>query len=162
MPSELDHAYERDWEYISGLPKYALDIFRWVTFALRPLTTLEITEALLIEDNDNCDDLQSDELPDDVDKDFVDEQITGLCGSLLEIRSSSVEKMQSPGSNTIHLAHFSVKEYLLAMIPDKSVLFLIATPKMVVLPSFVFAILITQRFGYQAVRKGVIMVTTRF
>lgn len=31
--------------------------------------------------------------------------------------------MQSPGSNTIHLAHFSVKEYLLAMIPDKSVLF---------------------------------------
>ncbi|MCJ1346752.1 hypothetical protein MMC31_004970 [Peltigera leucophlebia] len=127
MPGELEHAYERDWEYISGLPKYeklrALDILRWVTFALRPLTVLEITEALLIEDNDNCADLRSDELPDDVDKDFVDEQIIGLCGSLLEIRSSGVEKMQSPGSNTIHLAHFSVKEYLLAMIPDKSVLF---------------------------------------
>ena len=30
---------------------------------------------------------------------------------------------QKPGSNTIHLAHFSVKEYLLAMIPDKRVLF---------------------------------------
>ena len=33
MPSELEHAYERDWEYISGLPKYkklrALDILRW-------------------------------------------------------------------------------------------------------------------------------------
>ena len=38
MPSELKHAYERDWEYISGLPKYekfrALDILRWFTFAL--------------------------------------------------------------------------------------------------------------------------------
>lgn len=127
MPSELEHAYERDWEYISNLPNHdkfrALEILRWATFALRPVTVSEITEALLIEDNDNCDNLQTDELPDEVDKDFVDEQIIGLCGSLLEIRASSVEKKQSPGSSTIHLAHFSVKEYLLAMIPDKAVSF---------------------------------------
>ena len=125
MPSEQEHAYERDWEYISTLPNCdrlrALDILRWVTFALRPLTVFEITEALLIEDNADCDDLQSDDLPDNVDKDFVDEQIIGLCGSLFEIRSSSAENTQSPGSSTIHLAHFSVKQYLLAMIPDKSV-----------------------------------------
>ena len=127
MPRELEHAYIRDWEYISGLPSCdrlrALDILRWVTFAIRPLTVLEITEALIIKDNDNYDDLQSDDLPDDIDRDFVDEQIIGLCGSLLEVRSSNVEKIQSPGSSTIHLAHFSVKEYLLAMIPDKNTIF---------------------------------------
>lgn len=127
MPSELEHAYERDWKYISELPSRdrfrALEILRWATFALRPLTVSEITEALLIEDNDNCDDLQIDELPDEVDKDFVDEPIIGLCGSLIEIQASIIEKKQSPGSSTIHLAHFSVKEYLLAMIPDKTMSF---------------------------------------
>ena len=125
MPSELEHAYKRDWEYISTLRTRdrlrALEILRWVTLALRPVTVSEITEALLIEDNNNCDDLQIDELPDDVDKDFVDE--IGLCGSLLEIRASSVENAQLSGFSTLHLAHFSVKEYLLAMIPDKTVLF---------------------------------------
>lgn len=127
MPSELEHAYKRDWECILTLRTRdrlrALEILRWVTLALRPVTVFEITEALLIEDNDNCDDLQIDELPDDVDKDFVDEQIIGLCGSLLEIRASSVENAQLPGFSTLHLAHFSVKEYLLAMIPGKTVLF---------------------------------------
>lgn len=127
MPRELKHAYQRDWDYISGLfndeKLRALDILRWVTFARRPLTVLEITEALVIDDSDNYQGLQSDELPDNVDRDFVDEQITGLRGSLLEIRSSNVNKIQSLESGTIHLAHFSVKEYLLAMIPDESTIF---------------------------------------
>ena len=98
-------------------------ILRWVIFALRLIRVLEITEALVILDNDEYDDLRIDYLPDGVDKYFVGEQIIGPCGSLLEIRASSVGNRRSPGSSTIHLAHFSVIEYLPPMIPDKSLLF---------------------------------------
>lgn len=114
---------------------------------MRPLTVSEITEALLIEDNDNCDDLQIDELPDEVDKDFVDEQIIGLCGSLIEIQASTIEKKQSPGSSTIHLAHFSVKEYLLAMIPDKTMSFSDHNYQDCHLAKLCQAILIMRKFG---------------
>jgi ankyrin repeat protein len=116
LPIGLEHAYERDWMKISdptNLDKArALAILQWVTFALRPLTVLELTEALIVMDDDiEIDDLQIDELPDSIDQDYVDDQILGLCGSLLEIKSS--DSNQPLSARTIHLVHFSVKEFLL-------------------------------------------------
>lgn len=90
---------------------------------MRPITVLEVTETLFIVDNDDYDDLQINDLLDGVDKYFVDEQIIGPCGSLLEIRASCVGNKRSPGSSIIHVAHFSVIEYLLSIIPDKSLFF---------------------------------------
>lgn len=127
MPSKLKHTYKSDWVHLSTLPssqrRRALAILRWVIFALRPITVLEIMEVLVIVDHKDYDDLQIDNLPDGVDKYFVDEQIIRPCGSLLEIRASSVGNKRSSESSNIHLALFSVIEYLLSMIPDKSLLF---------------------------------------
>ncbi|KAH6676757.1 hypothetical protein B0J14DRAFT_360351 [Halenospora varia] len=117
-PTELDRLYDRNWMKISHLPDKdnlrALSILRWAAFALRPLTILEITEALLIVD-DNCEDLLTDELPDAIDEDYVSSEILGLCGSLLETRKAAPN--QDLGSMTIHLAHFSVKQYILCNMP---------------------------------------------
>jgi hypothetical protein len=117
-PTVLDHIYDRIWMKISYLPdkdnRSALSILRWAAFALRPLTILEITEALLIVD-DNLEDLLVDELPDAIDEDYVSSEILGLCGSLLEIQKAPPK--QDLGSMTIHLAHFSVKQYILCNMP---------------------------------------------
>jgi ankyrin repeat protein len=117
-PTVLDRLYDRIWMKISYLPDKdklrALSILRWAAFALRPLTILEITEALLIVD-DNREDLLVDELPDAIDEDYVSSEILGLCGSLLEIQKAAPK--QDLGSMTIHLAHFSVKQYILCNMP---------------------------------------------
>jgi ankyrin repeat protein len=117
-PTALDHLYDRNWAKISHLPDKdkhrAFSILRWAALALRPLTILEITEALLITDND-CDDLSVEELPDAIDEDYVSSEILGLCGSLLETQKAVPE--QDLGSVTICLAHFSVKQYILCNMP---------------------------------------------
>lgn len=55
----LTDAYNRDWERISKLPKRdmyrALAILRWTVFAARPLTVLEMTEALAVREDDSDD-----------------------------------------------------------------------------------------------------------
>ncbi|KAK3933616.1 ankyrin repeat-containing domain protein, partial [Diplogelasinospora grovesii] len=113
-PAGLEHLYDRQWDNIMRFPHLkrsrALDLLRWAAFALRPLTIYEMTEALVI--NHECDDLPLDELPDTIDQDFVDSGIIGLCGSLLEVRSNSSEL--SVGLRTVHLAHFSVRQYFVA------------------------------------------------
>ncbi|MCJ1462826.1 hypothetical protein MMC07_001429 [Pseudocyphellaria aurata] len=115
MPSGLEHAYDRDWDNLLRRPRddrsRALAILRWAVFALRPLTVLEMTEALVVTLDDSNDDLPVDDLPDAIDKEYVDSEILELCGSFLETRESSSE--ESIGSRTIHLVHFSVKEFLL-------------------------------------------------
>ncbi|KAH6664589.1 ankyrin-1 [Halenospora varia] len=92
----------------------ALSILRWAAFALRPLTILEITKALLIVDND-CEDLLVDERPDAIDEEYVRDEILGLCGSLIETQKAVAK--QDLGFITIHLAHFSVKQYILCNMP---------------------------------------------
>lgn len=120
MPVGLEHAYDRDWKRISNLKRYksrALAILRLVTFALRPLTVVELTEALIVTgQGDDCDDLRIDEWPDNIDQDYIDDQITGLCGSLLEIKSLSSDQLLE--SRTVHLVHFSVKEFLFCVLPE--------------------------------------------
>ena len=118
-PTALDHIYDRNWMRISHLPDRdqlrAISILRWTAFALRPLTILEITEALLIVDDDNCEDILVDELPDTVDEDYISSEILGPCGSLLEIQEAALK--EDLGSATIHFAHFSARQYILCNMP---------------------------------------------
>ncbi|KAF6823075.1 ankyrin repeat domain-containing protein 52 [Colletotrichum plurivorum] len=116
-PAGLDHLYDRNWEKIETLREEekarTVSLLRWAAFSLRPLTVCEITEAVLV--NDDCDDLPVDDMPDAIDDEYIESEILGLCGSLIEVRGTSLES--APGSRMIHLAHFSVKQYLLCKIP---------------------------------------------
>lgn len=121
MPAGLEHLYDRDWKKIAKLQRgdksRALGILRWVTFALRPLTVAELTEVLIVTHHGyDSDDLQLDDWPDEIDQDYIDDQILGLCGSMLEIKCT--DRDQPLGSRTVHLVHFSVKEFLLRVFPD--------------------------------------------
>lgn len=114
-PAELDQLYDRDWQRLRNLPTdectRAVSLLRWAAFALRPLTVAEITEALLITDDG---DILVDEMPDSIDQDYVDGEILGLCGSLIEIRDATSDS--NVDSMTVHLAHFSVKEFFISRI----------------------------------------------
>jgi hypothetical protein len=76
------------------------------------LTVSEITDALLI--NDKYDDTLVDEMIESIDEDYVDSGIVGLCSSLLEVRNTSSEL--HVGYRTVHLAHFSVRQYFVSKI----------------------------------------------
>ncbi|KAH7124486.1 ankyrin-1, partial [Dactylonectria macrodidyma] len=123
-PRGLERLYERYWERMAGFEERersrAFSLLRWAAFALRPLTICEITEAVLIDER--CHDFPTDELPDSIDEDYIDTEILGLCGTLLEVRSSSSEA--SIGLRTVHLTHFSVKQYILRNIPVRETLLL--------------------------------------
>jgi ankyrin repeat protein len=120
-PTAIERLYDRNWNRISDLSENdssrALSILRWAAFALRPLTILEITDALLIIDDDNCEDLLVNELPDAIDEEYIKSEILGLCGSLLETRRGTAN--QDLGCMTIHLSHFSVKQYILRKMPAR-------------------------------------------
>jgi hypothetical protein len=111
-PNGLHHIYERNWTEIvrlsEGDRERAISLLRWTTFALRPLTISEMTEALLI--SQNCDKFRVDELPDAIDLDYIETEICYYSGSLVEVRSPHAESL--PGMRTVDLAHFSVKEFL--------------------------------------------------
>jgi len=93
-PAGIDRLYDRNWNRISSRPEYeskrARSILRWAAFSLRPLTVLELTEALLVDDDedDGDGDLSVNELPDAIDHDYVRGEIVGLCEALLETRST--------------------------------------------------------------------------
>ncbi|KAJ5494850.1 hypothetical protein N7463_010937 [Penicillium fimorum] len=116
-PIGVDHIYERNWIKMSQLSEEGRDrafsLLRWTAFALRPLTVSELTEALLISEHRN--ELRLEELPDTIDVEYIDCEISHYCGSLLEFRRPQAEC--SAGLWTVHLAHFSVKQYLLYNIP---------------------------------------------
>ncbi|KAJ0100742.1 hypothetical protein J7T55_014281 [Diaporthe amygdali] len=102
--SPAERSPEENDRLVKG-PYTGPEIFRSRTFDLKVTT-----EALLI-------DVQSpdplvDEMPDSVDDYYIKEAITNLCGSLVEVRNSSGRTDE--GSRTIHLAHFSVRQYFLS------------------------------------------------
>lgn len=111
-PAALEQIYDRDWQKLRNLPpeesSRAVSLLRWVAFARRPLTISEITEAILV--TDSCGDIV-DDMPYSMDQEYVDGEILGLCGSLIEIRSATLDS--SIESMTVHLAHFSVKEFFI-------------------------------------------------
>ncbi|KAJ5557005.1 hypothetical protein N7494_000920 [Penicillium frequentans] len=119
-PVGLGDAYERNWTRISRLPdeyrNRAFNILRWAAFSLRPLTINELAGALLVAEEE--DEVLVDEIPDEIDEDYIEIEILKDCNSLLEIRAP--HNGCTAGMKTIHLAHFSVKEYLLLHIPTQS------------------------------------------
>ena len=115
-PAQIERLYDRNWARMLSMPdcdkNRALQILRWAAFAIRPLTIIEITEALLIVDDDRHDDILVDDLPDCIDEEYVRSEILDLCHSLLEIRK--LHQTDSVGLMTVHVAHFSVKQYILS------------------------------------------------
>ncbi|KAK3167772.1 hypothetical protein OEA41_004218 [Lepraria neglecta] len=114
MPKELESVYRKGWESILNRPgnekSRALNILRWAVFAARPLTVSEITEALIIPDYEEDKDLLLDEIPDCYNREYVSDRIVDLCASLVEIRA--IPREEELESRTIHLRHFSVREFL--------------------------------------------------
>lgn len=141
-PAGLDGLYDREWKRIISMGATdrtrALCLLRWAAFSMRPLTVYEITEAVLM--REDCEEFPHDEMPDCIDKDYVDSMILDLCGSLIEVRRPPVNEVEQKhktksnenhenidttdllqqslgeldlGLQEVHLTHFSVKEYLL-------------------------------------------------
>ncbi|RYC78295.1 hypothetical protein BFJ63_vAg18831, partial [Fusarium oxysporum f. sp. narcissi] len=115
-PTRLNDLYHRNWTRIMQLKEWekkrAFALLRWTAFASRPLTVCEITEAVLIVESE---DLLLEDLPDAVDDHYVNTEIVGLCGPLVEVRDDPSNP--SAGQRTVHLPHFSVKQYLLYHLP---------------------------------------------
>ncbi|KAF5669918.1 ankyrin repeat domain-containing protein [Fusarium denticulatum] len=115
-PTGLNDLYDHNWSRIMQLKEWekkrAFALLRWTAFASRPLTVCEITEAVLIIESE---DLLLEDLPDEVDDHYVNTEIVGLCGPLVEVRNDPSNA--SAGQQTVHLPHFSVKQYLLYHLP---------------------------------------------
>jgi hypothetical protein len=94
------------------LENRAFSILRWATFALRPLTVLEITEALIVTFSDNDNLFQLDEMPDTIDNEYIKSEIIDICGALVEVRAEGIRG--GAAYKTVHLIHPSVREYLLS------------------------------------------------
>lgn len=113
MPKTLVETYMRTWRDIESRPdddrERTMAILRMVAFSLRPLTVVEVIEALLVIPNTIS--LSIDDWPDEINEDYIKSEIKGLCRSLIDIRTTGDN--DSPGSRTLQLAHASVKEFLL-------------------------------------------------
>ncbi|KAI0479777.1 prion-inhibition and propagation-domain-containing protein [Xylaria cf. heliscus] len=112
-PNKLDHIYDRNWERIQRLEESdrhrAFSILRWAAFGERPLTVLEITEALLLADGE-CENIDYEGLPDSIDSVYIKTEILDLCVSLVEIRPGLTSDL---GNSIVHLTHFSVRQYII-------------------------------------------------
>ncbi|CAI7670194.1 unnamed protein product [Penicillium palitans] len=116
-PPGLDKTYDREWIGISHLSEdkreRTIALLRWAAFALRPLSVCEMAGALLI--SADCDEVRFEGVPGRINENYIRTEMMELCGSLIDIRSPEGEC--DPGSRTVHLAHFTVKEYLLCNLP---------------------------------------------
>ncbi|CAI7614169.1 unnamed protein product [Penicillium viridicatum] len=116
-PPGLDKTYDREWRGISHLSEdnreRTIALLRWAAFALRPLSICEMAGALLI--SADCDEVRFEGVPGRINENYIKTEMMELCGSLIDIRSPEGEC--DPGSRTVHLAHFTVKEYLLCNLP---------------------------------------------
>lgn len=111
-PPALHRLYDRTWARILSLEDRerlrAFQLLRWVCFAARPMTVLEITEAVLI--GDNPEELPLDEMPDVVNDDYINTEILDLCSPLLEVVAGL--DSDAPGLRQVRIPHFSIQEYL--------------------------------------------------
>ena len=119
MPQGLYQTYARDWEGIQEFDppdrNRAIDILRWLTYGYRALTVAEMAEALIIELDNDSEGFCADDLPEETDAEYSSNEIKGLCRSLVEIRLEDSDP-NSP-TNTVHLVHASVREYLVTVLP---------------------------------------------
>lgn len=120
-PAGLNQLYDQTWQRITQSPKWERQrtyaLLRWAAFSVRPLTVGEVTEAVLI---DGFEDTIIENLPDSIDDDYIDSEIVNLCGSLLEVRG---QQSDTPVNlRTVHLTHFSAKQYLNYHLPTPSLI----------------------------------------
>lgn len=119
MPRGLDQTYRRNLDSILSAAEpdrnRAVDILRWLTFGYQAFTVQEMTEALSIELDETKEAFQTDNIPAQIDNEYNNIEIRGLCHSLVEIRDE-VEVL-NPSMSTIHLVHASVKQYLTIALP---------------------------------------------
>ena len=119
MPQGLQDTYRRSWDSIQNLVEEerdrAINILRWLTFAYRPLTVMEMAEALIINTDEEQEAICEDDLPEEIDSEYIDGEIKGLCGSLIEVRDGDEDTL--PKLKTVHLIHASVKEFLVKALP---------------------------------------------
>jgi hypothetical protein len=112
-PSGLEQIFQRDLQVILNLEETerlrAIEILRWIFFAVRPLTVRELTEALIANTNSTLVYL-FDEIPDSWDEHHVNHQIRRLSLSSVDIRSNSPSHPVE--TQTVHFVHSSVKEFL--------------------------------------------------
>lgn len=119
MPHGLDQTYEHNWKSIQSLAEpdrvRAINILRWLTFGTMPLTVEQLVEALVIEIDEHHEVFCEDDLPSDIDDEYINQEIKGLCRSFIDVRHATEDTHL--GMNTVHLAHASVREYLVTVLP---------------------------------------------
>lgn len=122
MPPGLPLTYKRNLDSVLESAEQdrnrALDILRWLTYGCRALTVQEMAEALAIDLDMTKEVFQEDDIPAEIDKEYSNNEIRGLCYSLVELRDGENSK---PSFETVHLVHASVREYLSAILPIPTV-----------------------------------------
>ncbi|RBR06799.1 hypothetical protein FVER53590_26472 [Fusarium verticillioides] len=115
-PSGLDRLYDETWSRIMNRPEQDRDrtfaLLRWTAFTFYPLSILQVVEAVLI---DQFEELDPDEYPEGIDDEYVAGEILGLGGLFVEIQEG--ENNPSLESWTLHIPHFSVRQYLVQHLP---------------------------------------------
>ena len=125
-PSGIDEAYKQEMERIMGVNdeddvKRSKFVLKWVLRAFRPMTLGEMAEALAVSFNDQ----ESNEYPDDdlpdgwkerkMHSSYVQNNILGPCGSLIELRKSGgggwkLDDMELHGDRSLMAASGGTKE----------------------------------------------------
>lgn len=116
MPTGLNQAYRRDLAKLSRLDKVdrvvVKSILRWLLFATRPLTVMELLHALAI--NADSGTVNYGDIPDLIQPYHIQARILDICGSLVVIREGVQSGQKFRRDNyTVHFVHFSAKQFLL-------------------------------------------------
>ncbi|THH11184.1 hypothetical protein EW146_g8129 [Bondarzewia mesenterica] len=102
LPKTLDATYDRILNGIrSHHSEYAHRILQWLAFSLRPPTIRELGEVLAVNFDDELARFDPRDRPPDL------RAVLGICSSLITTSSGD-------SNQTVQLAHFSVKEYLIS------------------------------------------------
>ncbi|KNB17148.1 hypothetical protein FOXG_21874 [Fusarium oxysporum f. sp. lycopersici 4287] len=116
MPPGLHHLYYHNWNRIVNMSDWDRDrtfvLLRLTLFTFRPLTVYTVTEAVLIT---QFQELDPDEYPERVKDKYIRTEVIGLCGPLLEVHDHP--QHPSPRNRTLHIPHFSVRQYLVENLP---------------------------------------------
>ncbi|KAG5810499.1 hypothetical protein H9Q74_005788 [Fusarium xylarioides] len=115
-PSGLDRLYDQNWSRIMNMSDQDRDrtftLLRWTAFKFTPIAVYAVIEAVLI---DQFRELDPDDYPESIDDEFITGEILGLCGPLVEVHYDKEDSI--PGSRTLHIPHFSVRQYLMKNLP---------------------------------------------
>ena len=119
MPRRLHAIYERSWCSIVAREEpdrsRAFDTLRWLAFAYRPLTVEELAEALVVSLDADIPAFSEDDLPRNIDGEYIDGELKNLCGSLIEFREDT--EAPDAGSTAVRLVHASVHDFLVGKLP---------------------------------------------